>query len=136
MSILGTDQTFDTPRVQSITSLYGVLDRLSWIEVGVPSSSLMLHSYAGESAFAADVEPRHAVTPMDLTFDILPPTFIAAASKDQFARSSRICAEHLEQNFVDVRYKLYESARHGFFAFNRPESQELLTDILEFLGAH
>ena len=135
VTILGTDQTFDTPRVQSITSLYGVLDRLSWIEVGVPRSSLMLRSYAGEAAFALEVEPRHAVTPMDLTFDILAPTFIAAASKDQLARSSRICAEHLEQ-FVDVRYKLYEGARHGFFTFNRPQSWELLDDILEFLDAH
>jgi acetyl esterase/lipase len=136
VSILGTGQTFDTPRVHSITSLAGVLDRLAWIEDGFSGASLMLRSYAGEAAFAPDVEPRHAVTPIDLTFDILPPTFIAVGSRDRLARSSRICAEHLEQHFDDVRYKLYEGAGHGFVIFNRPESRELLDDILEFLGAH
>ena len=36
----------------SVVSLYGVLDRLSWIEDGFPGATNMLESYAGKAAFA------------------------------------------------------------------------------------
>lgn len=125
-----------TPRPRSIISLYGVLDRLSWIEHKFPSSTLMLHCYGGPAALGSEVGPEHAITPMDLQFDALPPTFIAVGSKDQLARSSQLCAERLQSQFEGVSYKVYEGQPHGFFNMNRPASQELVADSLAFLSRH
>ena len=68
------DPEFSTPlpRVQSIVSIYGVLDRLSWIEQGFPSAALMLECYGGVEALEDEVGPGQAVTPMDLDFSHLP----------------------------------------------------------------
>ena len=38
-------------------SIYGVLDRLTWLEHGFPGAPLMLACYGGEAAFAEKVEP-------------------------------------------------------------------------------
>jgi acetyl esterase len=125
----------ELPRIRSVTSLYGVLDRLSWIEHGFPSSRLMLLSYGGKAAFESTVGPDLAITPMDLAIDRHPPILIAAASKDELAESSRLYAERLGSDAKDVTYKLYEGESHGFFNMSwRPASQELRTDMLDFLS--
>ena len=95
----------------------------------------MLRSYAGQAALAAEVAPHLSVTPMDLTFDSLPPTFIVAGSKDRLARSSQICADQFEQQSFDVEYKVYEGERHGFFTFSSPQSRQLVGDIHQFLAS-
>lgn len=125
-----------TPKPRSIISLYGVLDRLSWIEHKFPGATLMLHCYGGPAALESDVGPDQALTPMDLQFGALPPTFIAVGSKDQLARSSQLCAERLQSEFESVSYKVYEGEAHGFFNLNRPASQELVADSLDFLARH
>ena len=132
---LGLEMTGEVPAIQSVVSIQGVLDRLTWIEDGFGPASLMLRSYAGRAALAAEVAPNLSVTPMDLTFDSLPPTFIVAGSKDRLARSSQICADQFEQQSFDVEYKVYEGARHGFFTFNSPQSRQLLGDIHQFLAS-
>lgn len=131
---LGVEMTDEVPAIQSVISIQGVLDRLTWIEDGFGPASLMLRSYAGQGALAAEVPPHLSVTPMDLTFDSLPPTFIVAGSKDRLARSSQICADRFVQQSFDVEYKVYEGARHGFFTFNSPESRQLVDDIHKFLA--
>ncbi len=123
-----------TPRVRTIVSLYGVLDRLSWIEQGFPGASLMLHCYAGPGANGQDVETDQAITPMDLTFENLPPTFIAAGSKDQLAPSSALWTKHLQSRSHDVSYEVYDGEGHGFFNTDGPASQQLRSDILAFLA--
>ena len=133
--VLGIVLPDDLPGIRGVVSLCGVLDRLSWIEDGFGGASLMLRSYAGDDALAPEVGPGQAVTPMDVTFDALPPTFIVAAGKDALARSSRLCAEQLQPRFPTVEYKVYEEASHGFFTFNRSQTLELLDDIHKFLGS-
>ncbi len=124
------------PGALSVVSIYGVLDRLSWIEHGFPGSTMMLQSYGGKPAFETEVPTHLALTPMDLEFEILPPTFINAGSKDQLAESSRICGEAFQKRFERVETKVYPGEAHGFFnRANRPASQELRRDILAFLAA-
>ncbi|HIF96632.1 MAG TPA: alpha/beta hydrolase [Myxococcales bacterium] len=121
----------------SVVSLYGVLDRLSWIRNGFPGASLMLQSYAGKAAFEETVGPRLAITPMDLSFERCPPTFLAAASKDPLAESSSLCREKFLAERHAVTYMLYEGENHGFFnRSKRPATQQLKADVLDFLTNH
>ena len=131
---LGVEIAGEVPAIQSVVSIQGVLDRLTWIEDGFGPASLMLRSYAGQGALAAQVAPHLSVTPMDLTFESLPPTFIVAGSKDRLARSSQVCADRFQRQAFNVEYKVYEGARHGFFTFNTPESRQLVDDVHEFPG--
>ena len=133
---LGVEMTGEVPTIQSVVSIQGVLDRLTWIEDGFGPASIMLRSYAGQEALAPEVAPHLAVTPMDLTFDSLPPTFIVAGSKDQLARSSQVCADRFQQQSLNVEYKVYKGARHGFFTFNSSASRQLVDDIHKFLASH
>ena len=134
-SPLGVEMTDEVPAVESVVSIQGVLDRLTWIEDGFGPAPLMLRNYAGQEALAAEVATHLSVTPMDLTFDSLPPTFIVAGSKDRLARSSQVCADRLQEQSLDVEYKVYEGARHGFFTFNSPQSRQLVDDIHKFLAS-
>ena len=56
-----------TPRTAlacySVVSLYGVLDRLSWIDNQFPLSKVMLESYAGKAAFEREVDPSASFRP-------------------------------------------------------------------------
>jgi acetyl esterase/lipase len=118
----------------SVISLYGVLDRLSWIRNRFPGASLMLQGYGGKAAFAEEVGPELAITPMDLAFENCPPTFIAAASKDPLAESSAICRDRFAAENREFVYELYEGENHGFF--NRPgreATRQLKSDVLNFL---
>lgn len=134
---LDPDASFTLPRIKSVISIYGVLDRLSWIEKGFPSAALMLESYAGPEAFEPEVGAQHAVTPMDVEFDVLPPTLITCGSKDQLAESSRICAEALQKRFEPVEYQVYPGENHGFFnRAGRPAAEKLRNDILAFLSKY
>jgi len=131
---LDADFTAPLPLAQSVVSLYGVLDRLSWIEHGFPSARLMLECYAGPGALEHEGHPEAAITPMDFEFAELPPTFLSVGSADQLAESSRLCAEHLQKRFENVVYEVYEGEAHGFFnRAKRPATQRLRADILAFL---
>lgn len=134
---LDPDFTPVLPRTQSVVSVYGVLDRLSWIEKGFPSALLMLYCYGGPEARKPEVDPAYAITPVDLEFAALPPTMIAVGSKDPLAESSRICAEHLRKHFEPVEYEVYPGETHGFFnRAGRPACQKLRGDILGFFEQH
>lgn len=122
------------PKAASISSLYGVLDRLSWLGTGFPAARLFLMSYAGPGAFEDEVDTDHAVTPMDLDFERLPPTFIAAAGKDKLAPSSLLAYEALKADH-DVEYKLYDGAAHGFYTQGK-QKEALQTDVADFIARH
>ena len=97
----------------------------------------MLECYAGPRGLEPEIRPETAVTPMDLEFEKLPPTFIGVGSKDQLAESSRLCAEHLQKRFAPVDYQVYRGEAHGFFnRSGRPACQRLRSDILDFLAKH
>ncbi len=123
----------NTPKVRSITTMYGVLDRISWIEEKFPAGSLFMRNYAGNASFAPQVDKAHAITPMDLQFDKLPPVFIATGSKDKLATSSRLFAERLDKEARSVKYIVYPDSVHGFFSWGAG-SDELLNDMIDFLS--
>lgn len=127
----------DVPEVQpaTIASLYGVLDRLSWLETGFPAAKLFLTAYAGPDAFQTQVDPAHAVTPMDVDSQHLPPTLIAAAGKDKLAPSSALAYEHLHAKGHPVQHKVYEGASHGFYTQGN-RMAELQQDVADFIAQH
>lgn len=127
-------RTLDLPRPRSVVSLYGVLDRLSWLERGFPGARLMLHCYGGRGAFETQVGPEGALTPLDLEFDSHPPCFIACGTRDRLAESSRLAHERLKASRGALRFAQYEGEGHGFFSTSwRPNSARLRRDIANFL---
>jgi len=120
----------------SVVSLYGVLDRLSWIEDGFPGAENMLESYAGRGAFEDEVGPELAITPMDLELDSAPPSLLTVGTEDPLLRSSRIFAERLGAGLGKVILREYPGEGHGFFNLGRSKSDaQMNADILEFLEA-
>jgi acetyl esterase len=123
-------------RCHSVVSLWGLLDRLSWIEDGFPGAANALECYGGRDAFAHEVGPELAITPMDLAFDAAPPSFIGVGTKDRLRRSSQMFADRLAAGPGNVVHKEYEGERHGFFCFGSSRSApQLNADILAFLGS-
>ncbi len=121
----------------SVVSIYGVLDRLSWLKNEFPASRLMLESYGGQAAFDDEVGADLALTPMDLQFDRHPPSFLSAGTADPLCESSQICAQRLREGSGVVLHKEYDGEQHGFFNMDwRPAATELRSDILGFLGDH
>ncbi|MGB8330201.1 MAG: alpha/beta hydrolase [Polyangiales bacterium] len=122
---------------RSVVSLYGVLDRLSWLEHEFPGARLMLECYGGQAAFDENVGPGLSITPMDLQFKTHPPTFLIAGSADPLCESTRIFASRLAAGGGVVRSKIYEGEGHGFFNMSwRPASADLKHDLLAFLEHH
>ncbi len=122
------------PEIASVVSIYGVLDRLSWLDHGFPMSTLMVRSYGGPAALEAEVGPELAITPADLDVTSGPPMWIAYGDEDPLAESSRIGAHHLEAAGLRVHLECHPGQGHGFFNFaGRAESQRLRGDILRFL---
>ena len=124
------------PTVRSAVSLYGVLDRISWIEDGFPIARLFLRAYAGEPAIDPAQSPSIPITPMDVSnVEVIPPMFLGVGTKDQLKRSSRIYAEHLRSRGARVVHKEYEGADHAFYSYKGPASDELRRDVIEFLAS-
>lgn len=124
------------PRARSVTSLYGVHDRTSWLDDGFPSARLFMKSYAGERAMDASYTPPIPITPMDVTTPVtVPPTFLGVGSKDKLGRSTRLYAEHLTRSGATLTYKVYAGADHGFYCFPEPRGDELRADVIAFLAA-
>lgn len=122
------------PEIASAVSIYGVLDRLSWLEHGFPMARLMLRSYGGDAAFEPEVGPELAITPLDLHPTSGPPMWIAYGDRDPLAESSRLGAMHLEQAGLRVHLEVHPDQGHGFFNFQgRKESQRLRAHIRRFL---
>jgi acetyl esterase/lipase len=122
------------PEVLGIVSLYGVLDRLTWIEDGFPGSTLMLHCYGGRAAFEPEVGPEAALTPLDLGFQDHPPCLLAVGTADPLARSSRIAYEQMKKGPGSVQLEVYEGEQHGFFNMSwRRAAKTVRADLLDFL---
>lgn len=123
------------PEIASVVSLYGVLDRLSWLEHEFPLARLMMQSYGGSAGFDTEVGPELAFTPADLHVEGGPPMWIGYGDGDPLAESSRIGAAHLEAGGVQTRTECYAGQGHGFFNMpKRPESQQLRADVLQFMA--
>jgi acetyl esterase/lipase len=122
------------PKIRSIVDIYGVNDRITWVEDGFPGAKLFLKAYAGEKAGEHNFVSAIPVTPMDVeSIDHLPPVFIVGAGKDKLLRSSKIWAERISKPFKDVQFKIYDGADHGFFSFGKG-CDELSDDMLAYFG--
>ncbi len=122
---------------RSIVSLYGVLDRLTWIEDGFPGADTMLESYGGKDAFEAEVSEACAITPLDLEFRELPRTLLAVGTKDPLRRSSQLCADRLAAIGADFVHTEYPGEGHGFFnlGFSKSDAR-LREEVLAFLASN
>jgi len=122
------------PTIKTVVNIYGINDRITWIEDGFPSAKLFLKAYAGEKAIETNFVSDIPITPMDFkNFENLPPTFIIGAEKDKLLNSSKIWAEHLSKKFNYIDLKIYEGANHGFFSFGKG-CDELSDDMLIFFN--
>ena len=120
----------------SVVSLYGVLDRLSWIEDGFPGADGMMEQYGGKIAFEAEVGAESSITPMDLDFEAAPASLLTVGTEDPLLRSSRMFAERLRSGRAKVVLKEYSGEGHGFFNLFRTKSDvQMNADILSFLEA-
>jgi acetyl esterase len=126
---------FDVPKIVSVTSLYGVLDRHTCIESGMAGGAAMIAAYGGQEALEQTVDADHAITPMDVTFDVHHPCFLAVGSEDALGLSSEIYRDRLKKMNRPVTFKTYEGAAHGFLNWPRDKQRlELLEDIRIFLA--
>jgi acetyl esterase len=115
------------PKIKTVVDLFGVNDRISWVEDGFPSAKLFLKVYLQNTT-----TPDIPIVPMDFdNIENLPPTLIVGAANDKLLRSSKIWAEYISKKFKDVEFKIYEGAAHGFFSFGKG-SVELSDDMLRF----
>jgi acetyl esterase/lipase len=129
LRILDSVDLNDLPKVKSIVDIFGVNDRVSWIEDGFPSAKLFNKVYVDNTT-----TPQIPIFPMDFeSIKVLPPTFIVGAGKDQLLRSSKIWAEHSSKQHKDVQFKIYEGAAHGFFSFGKG-CDELSDDMIIFFN--
>jgi len=119
------------PTIKTVVDLFGVNDRISWVEDGFPSAKLFTKVYIQNTT-----TPDIPMVPMDFdNIEKLPPTFIVGAGNDKLLRSSKIWAEHIGKKFQQVEFKIYEGAAHGFFSFGKG-CEELSTDMLYFFNKH
>lgn len=131
LKALDTKSVHDMPKIKSIVDIFGVNDRVSWVEDGFPSAKLFIKVYVQNTT-----TPNIPIVPMDFEhIENLPPTFIVGAGNDKLLRSSKIWAEHISKQFKDVRFKIYEGADHGFFSFGKG-CEELLDNMLDFFKKH
>lgn len=138
LKLLDSVELTDLPVIISIVNIYGVNDRVTWVEDGFPNAKLFNKVYLENSS-----TPHIPALPMEVEYiENLPPTFIVGAGKnlmgvgkDQLLRSSIVCAERIGKKFDDVEFKIYERGAHGFFCLGKG-SEELSDDMLTFFGKH
>ncbi len=129
LSKLDSTDVQTLPKIKTVVDLFGVNDRISWVEDGFPSAKLFLKVYLQNTS-----TPDIPMVPMDFDhIEHLPPTFIVGAGNDKLLRSSKIWAEHIGPKFEHVTFKIYEGAAHGFFSFGKG-SDELNEDMLHFFN--
>ena len=129
--ILDSVDLNDLPKIKSIVDIFGVNDRMSWIEDGFPSAKLFNKVYVENTA-----TPNIPLFPMDFDhIENLPPLFVVGAGNDKLLRSSKIWAEHIGKQFKNVEFKIYDGAAHGFFSFGKG-CEELSDDMIIFFSTN
>lgn len=119
------------PKIKTVVDIFGVNDRVSWVEDGFPSAKLFTKVYIQNTT-----TPQIPMVPTDFEhIEALPPTFIVGAGNDKLLRSSKIWAERIGKQFKNVEFKIYEGADHGFFSFGKG-CEELSDDMLNFFNKY
>ena len=128
-NILDSVELNDLPKIKSIVDIFGVNDRMSWIEDDFPSAKLFNKVYVENTT-----TPNIPLFPMDFEhIENLPSLLIVGAGNDKLLRSSKIWAEHIGKQFKDVEFKIYDGAAHGFFSFGKG-CEELSDDMIIFFN--
>lgn len=126
----------ELPTISKVVSIYGVMDRFSWLGHAFPAARMFMRSYGGAAAFEREVRRANAFTPLDLPITRLPPIFLAGAAKDPLCPSTRLAHEAFRAKGIDARLELYPTEGHGFFNMPyRKASWTLKRDIAAFLAA-
>lgn len=137
--IAHVDPTFDPktlPTILSATSIYGVLDRASCMNTKVPGGETMLEAYGGPNVLLERVDPKYAITPMDLVFTTHPPCLLTCGEHDPILESTQVYHQHLHTAGHEVQVKIYPGATHGYFNFPDGETKrQSAQDIIAFLAA-
>ncbi|MBX7198459.1 MAG: alpha/beta hydrolase [Rhodospirillaceae bacterium] len=105
------------PEILSVTSLYGVMDRLTCLNPNTIVGPTMIEAYGGPEALAQEVGPAHAITPMDVKFTRHPPCFLTCGEWDPLTASHDMYAKRLTRAGHSVKSKTYAKATHGYFNF-------------------
>ncbi len=105
------------PEILSVTSLYGVMDRLTCLNPNTIVGPTMIEAYGGREALAPEVDPQHAITPMDVKFTKHPPCFLTCGEWDPLTASHDMYAKRLARDGHRVTSKTYAKATHGYFNF-------------------
>lgn len=125
----------DVPKVLSVISLYGVMDRQTCLDGSIFGADTMIESYAGPGALGETVDEHHAITPMDLTFKKHPPCLLICGDADPLLVSQERYAKYLRAEGHKVTSKVYAGGIHGFFNLTDSRPKALSRqDILAFLG--
>ena len=118
--IAPVDPAFDPrtlPKILSATSIYGVLERETCLNSGIPGGPTMIEAYGGHESVGPTVDAAHAITPMDLAFTSHPPCFLGCGESDLILPSTIIYEKRLREAGHKVTMKLYPGATHGYFNF-------------------
>ncbi len=105
------------PRILSVVSVYGVMDRQSCLNPNTIVGPTMIEAYGGREALAPEVNAAHAITPMDLKFARHPPCFLSCGEWDPLCASNEAYAKRLTREGHKVQSKTYAKATHGYFNF-------------------
>lgn len=123
------------PDIMSVTSIYGVLDRHSCLNVGIPGGNTMIESYGGSEALADEVDAAHAITPMDVTFTHHPPCYLGCGERDFILGSTHTYEKRLRADGHNVKVHIYPGSTHGYFNFPEGETKiQSQRDIVTFLN--
>jgi len=125
------------PRVRSVTSLYGVLDRATCLESEFPGGAMVIEAYGGAACLQAEVDAAHAITPMDLSFRKHPPCLLVCGARDPLLPSTELYAARLAREGHEHAVKIYADSTHAFFNFPEGIAKDTLQrDLAAFLIAH
>lgn len=105
----------ELPEISRLVSIYGVMDRFSWLDHGFPGAHMFMRSYGGAAAFEREVRRANAFTPLDLPITRLPPILLVGAGRDPLCPSTRLAHDALRAKGIDARLQLYPTEGHGFF---------------------
>lgn len=125
----------ELPTIAKVVSVYGVMDRFSWLDTGFPGARMFMRGYGGAAAFEKEVRRANAFTPLDLPITRLPPVFLAGAGKDPLCPSTRLAHDVFRAKGIDATLVIYPREGHGFF--NMPYRRACWTlkkDIAAFLA--
>lgn len=122
----------DFPKIKTMVSIYGIMDRLAWTKN--PLFRLILKAYGGVEALKKELSESRRLTPMDWQWQYAPPLYLACAERDPITQSSVVAKPFFEPICEGLQMKVYPGVRHGFYEEpGHLQSKQLKKDIEVFI---